>query len=130
MFGEANLTKNTDIDKYKYSGYGIGFDARGTLSFPAGGIDQNIIIFGGDMNSFVHANNRTKNILIIGEGNTQGLDDTTLIVEKMYSISFIVSARKFCLILHYNGDNSYLFVNGTEIIKFKAKNSEIVANPL
>ena len=48
----------------------------------------------------------------------------------MYSINFTVTRKKFCLSLHYNGANSYLFVNGTEICKFKAKNSETVASPL
>ena len=48
----------------------------------------------------------------------------------MYSINFTEKNKKFCLSLHYNGANSYLFVNGTEIIKFKAKDSEIVASPL
>ena len=48
----------------------------------------------------------------------------------MYSINFTEHNKKFCLSLHYNGANSYLFVNGTEIIKFKAKDSEIVATPL
>ena len=48
----------------------------------------------------------------------------------MYSINFTVTKKKFCLSLHYNGANSYLFVNGTEIIKFKAKDSKIVASPL
>ena len=48
----------------------------------------------------------------------------------MYSINFTVTKKKFCLTLHYNGANSYLFVNGTEIYKFKAKDSEIVASPL
>ena len=48
----------------------------------------------------------------------------------MYSINFTVTKKKFCLSLHYNGANSYLFVNGTEICKFKAKDSEIVASPL
>ena len=48
----------------------------------------------------------------------------------MYSINFAVTKKKFCLSLHYNGANSYLFVNTTEIIEFKAKDSEIVANPL
>ena len=47
----------------------------------------------------------------------------------MYSINFIVTKKKFCLSLHYNGANSYLFVNGTEISKFKAKDFEIVATP-
>ena len=49
---------------------------------------------------------------------------------KLYSINFTWSRRKFCLSLHYNGDNSYLFVNSTNIIKFKAEYSEVVASPL
>ena len=48
----------------------------------------------------------------------------------MYSINFTVTKKKFCLSLHYNGENSYLFVNVTEIINLKAKDSEIVASPL
>ena len=59
----------------------------------------------------------------------QGLE-STLTAEKMYPINFTVTKKNFCLSLHYNGGNSYLFVNGTEIIKFKAKDSEIVASPL
>ena len=60
---------------------------------------------------------------------TQGLEHT-LTTEKYYSINFTVKKRKFCLSLHCNGANSYLFVNGTEIYKFKAKDFKIVANPL
>ena len=52
-----------------------------------------------------------------------------LTAEKMYSINFTVRKKKFCLSLHYNGANSHLFVNGTEICKFEAKNSEIVVTP-
>ena len=48
----------------------------------------------------------------------------------MYSINFTGRKKKFCLSLHYNGAKSYLFVNGTEIYRFKAKDSEIVASPL
>ena len=48
----------------------------------------------------------------------------------MYSLKFTVTRKKFCLSLHYNGDNSYLFVNDTKVYKFKGKDSEIVANPL
>ena len=80
--------------------------------------------------SSIHANNNKKNILIFFEGITQGLDDKTLTAEKKISINFTKSNKKFCLSLHYNGANSYLFVNGKQIIKFKAKDSEIVSNPL
>ena len=68
-------------------------------------------------------------ILVLGKGPTQGLKHT-LTSEKMYSTNFTVTKKKFCLILHYIGANSYLFVNGTEIYKFKSKDSEIVPGPL
>ena len=82
------------------------------------------------MSCSVHGNNRTKNILALGKDFPQGLDNTTIYAEKLYSINFTKTNTKFCLSLHYNGHNSYLCVNGTEIHKFKAKNSEIVATPL
>ena len=67
--------------------------------------------------------------MIFGKGPTQGLEHT-LIAEKMYLINFTVTGKKFCLSLHYNGANCYLFANGKEIHKFKAKDSGIVATPL
>ena len=127
LFGAFTLTKNTDIDKYRYSGYGIGFDRRSSFSFPGGGFGQNIIIFGADMNSSSHVDNKKKDILILGKGPTQGLEHT-LTAEKMYSINFTVTKKE--LYLHYYGGNSYLFVNGTEIYKFKAKDSKIVPSLL
>ena len=48
----------------------------------------------------------------------------------MYSINFTVTKKRFCLSLHYNGANSYLFVNGTKIYKLKAKDPEVVTTPL
>ena len=123
------MTKNADIDKYKYSGYGIGFDRRGSFSFPGGVFGKNVIIFGVDISSSVHVDNKKKAILILGKGPTQGFEHT-LTAENMYSINFTGTGKKFCLNLHYNGANNYLFINGTEIIKFKATGSEIVATPL
>ena len=81
------------------------------------------------MGSTAHIDNNKKDILVLGKGQTQGLDHT-LTAEKMYSINATVTRKKFCLSLHYNGANSYLFVNGSEMYKFKAKDSEIVASPL
>ena len=81
------------------------------------------------MSSSIHIDNKKKDILVLGRGSTQGLE-STLTAEKIYSINFTVTKKKFCLSLLYNGANSYLFVNGTEICKFKAKDSEIVASPL
>ena len=82
------------------------------------------------MSSSVHANNRTKNILVLGKDFIQGLDNITIYAEKLYSINFSDNNKKFSLSLHYNGDNSYLLVSGKEIIKFKAKDSDIVPNIL
>ena len=129
LFGAVTLTKNADIEKYKYSGYGIGFDRRSSFSFTGGEFGQNRLIVGADMSTSIHIDNKRKDILVLGRGPTQGLE-STLTEEKMYSINFTVTKKKFCLSLHYNGANSYLFINGTEIIKLKAKNSAIVASPL
>ena len=129
LFGAVTFTKNADIDKYGYSGYGIGFDRRGSFSFPGGGFGQNVLIFGVDMSSSAHIDNKKKDILVLGKGPTQGLE-STLTAEKMYSINFTATKKKLCLSLHYNGANSYLFVNGKEIHKFKAKYSKIIATPL
>ena len=129
LFGVIALTKNADIDNYKYSGYGIGFDRRSSFSFPSGGFGQNVLIFGADMSSSIHVDNKKKDILVLGRGPTQELE-STLTAEKMYSINFTVTKKKFCLSLHFNGANGYLFVNGKEIIKFKAKDSNIVPRPL
>ena len=81
------------------------------------------------MSSSTKTNNRKKGILILVKGPTQGLEHT-LRAEKMYSINFTVTGKKFCLSLHYNGASSYFFVNDTEIIKFKAKDSETAASQL
>ena len=123
------MIKNADIDKYRYSGYGIGFYRKSSFSFPGGGFGQNVIVFGVDMRSSAHVDNKKKDILILGKGPTQDLEHA-LTAEKMYSINFTVTKKELCLGLHYNGANSYLFVNGDEIYKFKAKDSETVAAPL
>ena len=77
------------------------------------------------MSSSVHIDNKKKDILILGEGPTQGLDDTTLTTEAIYPINFRQPNIRFVLSLHSNGSNSYLFVNATKIYQFKAKDSEI-----
>ena len=130
MFGGVKITKNTDVDKYEYSGYGIGFDGRGVFTHPTGSFGNNAIIFGVDMSLSVHIDNKGKDILILGSGPTQGLGECSLTVEKMYSINFSATGKRFCLSLYYNGTNSYLFVNGTEMIKFKAKDSELTSTIL
>ena len=94
------------------------------FSFGSNGLGRNVIIFEADTSSSVHANNKTKNILVLGKDFVQGLDNTTIYAEKLNSLSFTENDKKFCLSLHYNGADSYLFVNGTEIYKFKARDCD------
>ena len=89
------------------------------------GTGINVIIFGVDISSSTKIDNRKKDNLILGEGPIQGLEHT-LSSEKMYSINSTKNNEKCCLSLHYNRVKSYLFVNGREIYKFKAKDSEIL----
>ena len=125
LFGSVKLTKNANLDKYKYSCYSIGFDSRWDFSYTDGSMGKNMIIFGADMNLPVHIDNKNTDILILGEGPTQGLDNTTLTAEAKYWINFTQSGKKLVLSLHYNGSNNFLFVNDTKIYQFKAKNTEI-----
>ena len=64
LFGVVSFTKNADIDRCKYSEYGIGFGRYGSFSFPGIGLGRNVIIFGVDMSSSAHADNKKKDILI------------------------------------------------------------------
>ena len=81
LFGCVELTKNANTVKYKYSGYRIGFDFRLQLLFTNGSMEKNVIIFGTDMSSSVHINNKNKYIVILDKGPTHRLVDTTLTTE-------------------------------------------------
>ena len=82
------------------------------------------------MSSLVHIDNKKRYILILVKCPTNCLDDTTLTAEKEYYINFTEQQKKFCLSLHYNGLNNYIFINDVDIHKFKAKDFEINAAPL
>ena len=82
------------------------------------------------MNSSVPIDDKKRYILILGKDPTQGVDDTTLTAEAQYSVNFSRSNRKNCLSMHYNGNNSFLYVNAIKIYRFKAKDSEIKQYPL
>ena len=128
LFGAVKITKVLKINTY--SGYSNAIDSKGSFSHPSGGYGKNVIILGADLSSSVHANNRANNILLHGKEFIQGIKGTTIYAEKMYSTNFTLTNKNFGLSLHYNGDSSYLFVNGKEIVNFKAKHSEIVPYPL
>ena len=91
LFGSIALTKNADIEKYGYSGYR--FNRRSSFSFPGGGFGQNVLIFGADMSSSAHIENKKKEILVVEIGPTQRLE-RALITEKIYTINFTVTKKK------------------------------------
>ena len=101
------------------------FDSRSEFLFIDGSMGKNVIFFGADMSSSVHIDNEKRNILILDEGPTQGLDDTILTEEAIYPTNFIQLNKRFVLSLHNNESNSFLFVNVTKIYQFKAKDSQI-----
>ena len=127
LFGGVEITKNaTDTSKHKYEGYGICFYEGGTFSKGNISNGKNVLIFGVHENSSVHKNNKANNTYVMGDLFVQGINDLTLYAEKLYSKYFTAVNKKFVLSLHYNGDDSYLFINGKRELKFKAKDDQIV----
>ena len=133
LFGAMQTTKNADTSKYEYKGYGICFDERSQFGhkITEGGRahttnGRKALIFGAHMSFSVHKTNRANHIYVMGDGFTQGIHDTTLYVEKNYYRNFTNPGENFVLSLHYNGDNSYLFVNGRQELKFKCKTDQLV----
>ena len=134
LFGAMQITKDAnDNSKNNYKGYGICFDERSQFdhtitedgrAHTTNG--RNVLIFGVDMSFSVHAINRANNIYVMGDGLTQGIHDTTLYVEKNYWRNFTDPDKNFVISLHYNGDDSYFFVNGRQELKFKCKTDQFV----
>ena len=124
LFGGVKITKDdTDTSAHKYESYGICFD-EGRM-FSMGNIvnGRNVIIFGVHENSVIHTNNKANNIYIMGDGFVQGINNNTLYAEKSYATNFSAIEQKFVL-------SSYLFVNGKQELKFKAKDEQIVKEKL
>ena len=138
LFGAMQITKNaTDNSENNYKGYGICFDERSQFSHTitedgrahtANG--RNVLIFGVDMSFSSHAINRANHIYLMGDGLTQGINDTTLYAEKNYWRNFTDPGKKIIISLRYNGDESYFFVNGRQELKFKAKTDQLVKEKL
>ena len=132
LFGPMQITKNTDTSKYDCKGYGICFDERSEFghAITEGGFahttdTRNVLIFGADMSFTVHKTNRANHIYVMGTGLTQGIHDTTLYAEKNFYRNFTEPGKKFMLSLHDNGDDSYLFVNGRQELRFKCKTDQL-----
>ena len=101
LFGAVSLTENADIDQYKYSGYSIGFDRKDEFSFE-NGLGKNCILFGADLSSSSHANNKKNNVLVLGKDFAQGINGSAIYTEKLYSINFTEKNNHFvrgCIIM-------------------------------
>ena len=138
LLRSIKLAKNADPNKYKYSGYSIGFYSCAQLLFKDGSTRKYLIIFGANISSSVHNDHKNED----SEGPTQELDYITLAAEAKYLINFTQLRKRFALSLHYlinftqlrkrfalslhqNGRNSFLFLDATKIYQSEAKNSEI-----
>ena len=137
LFGAMKINKYADYSRNNYTGYGLCFDEGGEFSHTVrkGNFDRtadarNVIIFGVDMSSSIHATNRANNIYVMGKEFIQGINDITIYAEKLFHNNFTELGEKFVLSLHYNGDNSYLFANGRQELKFKAKDDQIINEKL
>ena len=137
LFGAMKITKNTDSSKNNYKGYGLCFDEVGKFghtvkqgNFNRTTNAKSVIIFGVDMSSSIHATNRANNIYVMGKDFIQRVNDTTIYAEKLFHNNFTEFGVKFVLSLFYNGDNSYLFANDRQELKFKAKDDQIINEKL
>ena len=138
LFGSMKITINAiDNSNNNYKGYGICFDERSqsghtiTEDGRAHTITgRKVLIFGADMSFSAHATNTANHIYLMGDGLTQGINDTTLYVKKNYWRNFTDPGKKFIISLHCNGDESYFFVNGRQELKFKAKTDQLVKEKL
>ena len=137
LFGAMEITKNADTSKYNYKGYGICFDEGNSFghTIREGNFDhttnaRNVLIFGVEMSSSVHATNRANHVYVMGKGFVQGINDTTIYAENNFYRNFTDPGKTFVLSLHYNGDESYLFVNGRQQLKFKCKTDQLVKGKL
>ena len=138
LFGAMQITKNaTNNSKNNYKGYGICFDGGSDFDHTITEGDfthttdaRNVLIFGADMSFSAHATNKANHIYLMCEGITQGINGTTIYAEKKFYRNFTDFGKKFMLSLPYNGDDSYLFVNGRQELKFKAKTDQLVQEKL
>ena len=137
LFGAIKITKNTDTSKYNCKRYGICFDEGYQFghTITEGGFShttkaRNVLLFGADMSFSVHATNRANHIYVMGKELIQGINGTTIYAEKNFYRNFTDPGKKFVLNLHYNGNDSYLFVNGRQELKFKCKTDQLMKEKL
>ena len=113
LLGAIKITKDVNTSHYQYHGYGICFNGKSDFSFGNRTNGKNVINFGADMSFSSHSTNKANNIYVLGNNFAQGINGT-IYAEKIYKHNFTTPNKKLALSLHYDGDTSYLFVNGRE----------------
>ena len=124
MSGATNINKSCDKSKYVYRGYTIAIHGLGLWRFGKN-FARNVTISGIDNSYSLHTDNCKNIFLVLGERSTDDINGSIGAAEKNFSINLNEVKAKFCLSLQWNSDNSYLFVNGKEICKFKADNNHV-----
>ena len=120
LFRSVKPANNADSDKYKSTGYGLGFDYRSEFPFTDGSMEKmSFFLSWADINWSMNIDHKDKEILIIDEASAQRLDDTTLTADARYLIYFTQPNKRFVLSAHCHGSTSFLFVNATKIHQFK-----------
>ena len=130
LFEAMEITKNSDTSKYAYKVYGVCFDEGGMFSEGSINNGRNVLIFCVHENSVIHSNSKSNNIYVMGKDFVQGINDTTLYADRIYSQNFTQPSKKFVLSLHYNKNDSYLFIIGKQELKFKCKTENLVKEKL
>ena len=120
LFGAITVDRkgSTDPEKWFFCGKGIAFDAKGTYSMGAQVLARNVIIFGVDNSSSKHPVNRPHNFMVLGNGNTQLVENVNSIPEQGLVINMSYPGKKFVLSIHYSGGDSTLYANGILMTTF------------
>ena len=119
LFGAVKIQKAaTNSSHYKYSGYGVCYDFDGDFSFGNNLKARSLIIFG--VASSTYSTNKANNFYMLGNILTQSIKGTTTYADKRYKTDLSIPEKMYVMSMHYNGDDSYLFINGTQELKFKA----------
>ena len=118
------IKKDSAKSNYVYSGYGIASDELSSCSF-GNDFAMNFITIGVNISASYHIDNSKNKFLLLGDVPSDEINDSIGAAEKKFRISFSKAKTELCLSLHYNCDNSYLFVNRKEIYKFKPDNKNV-----
>ena len=134
LFRPVRLNKNVDKnryadpDKYRYSGYGVGFYAPLLSCLPNFEWHENVVILGMENSSSMHTDNTKRDILVLCEGPIDELDYAIITAKTKYTLNIIRSKKKICL--HFNASSRFLCANSVNVYSFKERNSDISEYPL